>query len=122
KHQKKPDFETLRNILTENIYGIEINSQAIKVAAFSLYLALVDNLNPKTLWQSENYKLPYLINDPEDETIPVQGNNLFCRDAILTNEEIEKIDFQLVVGNPPFGTKNPSDSIKKYSKHNKFPQ
>lgn len=122
KHQKKPDFETLRNILTENIYGIEINSQAIKVAAFSLYLALVDNLNPKTLWQSENYKLPYLINDPEDETIPVQGNNLFCRDAILTNEEIEKIDFQLVVGNPPFGTKNRSDSIKKYCKHHKFAQ
>ncbi|HIP33689.1 MAG TPA: endonuclease [Bacteroidia bacterium] len=116
KHNKKlTDFNKLKRLLTENIYGIEINSQSIKVTAFSLYLALVDELNPKTFWQNKNYRLPYLINDANDTTLKEQGNNLFCRDTIETNNEIESIEFDLVVGNPPFGTKNLLPSIKSYS-------
>ena len=114
---KLTDFEKLKKLLTENIYGIEITSQSIKVAAFSLYLALMDNLNPKTLWQ---YRiLPYLINDPENIPADKQGHNLFKRDTIEINEEIEKIEFDLVIGNPPFGTENKPnkvlpDSIRRY--------
>ena len=116
KHNKKlTDFNKLKRLLTENIFGIEINSQSIKVTAFSLYLALVDELNPKTFWQNKNYRLPYLINDANDTTLKEQGNNLFCRDTIETNNEIESIEFDLVVGNPPFGTKNLLPSIKSYS-------
>jgi len=116
KHNKKlSDFNELKRLLTENIYGIEINSQSIKVTAFSLYLALVDELNPKTFWQNKNYRLPYLINDANDPTLKEQGNNLFCRDTIETNNEIESIEFELVVGNPPFGTKNLLPSIINYS-------
>ena len=120
---KLTDFDTLNKILKDNIYGIEQNNQAVIVAAFSLYLALVDNLDPKTLWIS--IKLPCLINDPN---IPEKkcGNNLFCRDTIAQNEEIESIQFDLVVGNPPFGTENKSkgvvlsESIRKYCNQNGF--
>ena len=45
----KISFKELKKILLENIYGIEIDPLAIKVAAFSLYLALVQQLDPKTL-------------------------------------------------------------------------
>lgn len=121
KHNKKlTDFDKLKRLLTENIYGIEINSQSIKVAAFSLYLALVDELNPKTFWQNKNYRLPYLINDANDTTLKEQGNNLFCRDAIETNSKIESIEFDLVVGNPPFGTKKLLPSITNYCKKESF--
>lgn len=120
---KLTDFKILSNLLTDNIFGIEINSQSIKVAAFSLYLALVDNLNPKTIWQNKNYKLPYLINDLKDKSIKKQGKNLYCRDTISTNEEIENIEFDLVVGNPPFGTKELLPSIKSYNvEHNFAPE
>lgn len=110
KHgEKLTDFEELKKLLTDNIFGIEITPQSIKVAAFSLYLALLDNLNPKTLWQ---YRiLPYLINDPETIPADKQGKNLYRRDTIETNEEIEKIGFDLVVGNPPFGTENKPNKI-----------
>ena len=40
--------------------------------------------------------------------------SLFCRDTIKTNPEIETIEFDLVVGNPPFGTDIKSDSIRTY--------
>jgi type I restriction-modification system DNA methylase subunit len=113
--EKLTDFNELKKLLTDNIFGIEIHPQSIKVAAFSLYLALVDNLNPKTIWQNKDYRLPYLINDPSDDTLVEQGNNLFRTDTIKENPEIEKIDFNLVVGNPPFGTKNLSQSIRDYS-------
>ena len=113
-NKKLSDFDDLKTLLTNNIFGIELQPQAIKVAAFSLYLALVDNLNPKTIWQEENNKLPALINNPNDDSLKVQGHNLFCRDTIEKNKEIEEIKFDLVVGNPPFGTKNLLPSIRNY--------
>jgi len=108
-NEKLTDFKKLNKILTDNIYGIEQNNQAIIVAAFSLYLALVDNLAPKTLWLST--KLPCLINDPDHVPEKKKGNNLFCRDTIAQNDDIESIQFDLVVGNPPFGTENKSKGV-----------
>jgi len=113
KHGKKlSDFNVLKELLVNNIFGIEIHPQAIKVAAFSLYLALVDCLDPKTLWQKEQHRLPYLINDSDDLTLKRQGNNLFREDTI--KETISFNEFDLIIGNPPFGTKNLSESIRKY--------
>ncbi|MGN6265770.1 MAG: Eco57I restriction-modification methylase domain-containing protein, partial [Ginsengibacter sp.] len=113
--EKLTDFDKLKKLLTDNVFGIELHPQAIKVAAFSLYLALVDNLDPKTLWQKKKHRLPNLINNPDDKSLKAQGRNLFCRDTIKHNKEIENIKFDLVVGNPPFGTTDLSESIRKYS-------
>ncbi len=112
--EKLTKFDKLKKLLTDNIFGIELHPQAIKIAAFSLYLALVDNLDPKTLWQNKNHRLPSLINDPEDKSLIEQGNNLFRRDTILQNKEIEDIKFDLVIGNPPFGTTDLSESVRNY--------
>ncbi|WP_277014929.1 N-6 DNA methylase [Flavobacterium lindanitolerans] len=115
KHKEKlTDFEQLKQLLTNNIFGIELHPQAIKVAAFSLYLALVDCLDPKTLWQKKKHRLPNLVNNPDDSSLITQGGNLFCRDTIEQNKEIETIEFDLVVGNPPFGTTDLSASIRSY--------
>lgn len=123
KHgEKLTDFDTLKQLLTGNIFGIELHQQSIKIAAFSLYLALVDNLNPKTIWQEDNKKLPNLINNPLDYSIKEQGKNLFCRDTISENKEIESLSFDLVVGNPPFGTKDLLKSIRGYCDQNGFPK
>lgn len=119
-NEKLTDFDKLKELLTDNIFGIELNQQAIKVAAFSLYLALVDNLDPKTLWQNKKHRLPNLINNPNDKSLKAQGKNLFCRDTIDTNKEIEDIKFDLVVGNPPFGTTDLSESIRNYCDEHNF--
>lgn len=112
--EKLTDFDKLKKLLTDNIFGIELHPQAIKVAAFSLYLALVDKLDPKTLWQKKKHRLPNLINNPDDKLLKVQGENLFCRDTILENKEIEAINFDLIVGNPPFGTSDLAESVRSY--------
>jgi len=83
--------DLLRSILTENIYGVDSNKDAIDVAIFSLYLAVLDYKNPKTL---EKFELPNL-----------KSKNLFVadffdEDALRT---LGTIPFDFIVGNPPWG-------------------
>jgi len=124
KHNKKlNNFGVLVNVLKDNIFGIELDSKSIKVAAFSLYLALLDNLDPKTGWWNKTIQFPYLINDPEDTSLKEQGNNLFKRDTISDFSDIEELkNFDLIVGNPPFGTKNLLPTITAYCKKESFAQ
>ena len=104
-------FDIICQIVKDNIFGIEINKEAIKVAAFSIYLAMLNRLNPKTLWQ--NRRFPYLIYDPDEKDEDKQGQNLF-RMSSLGSGPFEELNIDLVVGNPPFGTKKLSTEVKDY--------
>lgn len=112
------DFDTLKYILCNYIYGIDIDFTALSVASFSLYLALVDELNPRTLWSQPNKELPYLIHVKQGNE-QVNGN-LWCEDTIATDfsKLIPKVD--LIVGNPPYGTRHKQASIKKYCKEHQI--
>lgn len=91
----------LREILRTQITGIEINEEAIHVAAFSLYLALLNYQEPKSILaqieQTGGKKpLPFLIYDSEqiedDEHYPV----LFQASSFsLMNSEREYIKEKL---------------------------
>ncbi len=119
--EKLTDFSKLKKLLTDNIFGIELHPQAIKITAFSLYLALVDNLDPKTLWQDRKHRLPNLVNNPNDKSLKEQGRNLFCRDTISDLSSISELNnFQLIIGNPPFGTGVLPKSVSDYCKRKGF--
>ena len=104
--EKSIDFETIKEITLNNIYGIERNEEAIKVAAFSIYLTMLNRLNPRTLWEKK--KFPKLIYDNDSG-----GTNLFTMSS-LSKGPFEEIDFQLIVGNPPFKGRAIDDEGKKY--------
>ena len=116
--KEKIDFQTLRNILCKSIIGIDIDETALSVTAFSLYLTLINELDPKTLWADPSYKLPYLIHH-EGATASVEGN-LWCADAIATDFTAFIPVVDLVVGNPPYGTKHDQQSISDYCKAQGF--
>ncbi|WP_029274229.1 N-6 DNA methylase [Pedobacter borealis] len=129
QNKKLNNFNVLVDILKANIFGIELDSKSIKVAAFSLYLALLDNLDPKTGWWNKTIQFPYLVNDPEDTGLKEQGNNLFKRDTISDLSEIKELrNFDLIVGNPPFGellsekkdVENIQKNIRAYCSKEKF--
>lgn len=111
---KQIEFKDLREIVKNNIYGIELDRYAIRVAAFSIYLAIIEQLNPKTLWINRSYKFPHLINDPQDVSLEHQGNNLFRADTIGEINPANLPKFDLVVGNPPFGAKIKLPSVRKF--------
>ena len=106
------DFQTLRSILCDNIYGIDIDATALSVAAFSLYLSLINELEPRTLWADDAYKLPCLIHRDKSEGA-VEGN-LWCADSLATDLTAILPEMDLVVGNPPYGTRHNQQSIKDY--------
>lgn len=87
------DDDLLRNILKDNIFGIDRNDGAIDVAIFSLYIAMLDYKNPKTL---ERFRLPDLKN----------SNLLVCD---FFDEEkaapLQKKTFDYILGNPPWSDK-----------------
>ena len=85
--------DVLKKIAEENIYGIDQDDNAINVAVFSVYLALLDYIkDPKDI---ENFKFPKLIE-----------RNFFTNDFFDLNADfnniIKKIKFNFILGNPPW--------------------
>ncbi|MCR6639607.1 MAG: SAM-dependent methyltransferase [Sporocytophaga sp.] len=128
------DEKTLKQLLAENIFGIETHTEAIKVTAFSLYLTFLHYMNPKKILHKVKFS-PLIIwtskkevKEREDKTF---GNNLlqastFCQydeNFDHTNKEVKsffKNDFDLVVGNPPWRRGNLETEIKEFSIRTKW--
>jgi len=100
------------NILKNSIFGIDIDkdSYALKIASFSLYLALFEDENPeilKNMIKENKIRLPNLINENL-----IKGNS-------LTESIFNDMKFDCIVGNPPWGSIDKKD--KNYrSKINKI--
>lgn len=89
--------EKLKVLLTNNIFGIDKDENAISVAIFSLYITLLDNLKPKSI---VGFEFPLLEN-----------TNFFTADFFNEehefNIELKKQHFEFILGNPPWATKHP---------------
>jgi N-6 DNA Methylase len=83
-----PTYASLRRLLTDHIFGIDINPAAARVAAFGAYLALLEEVDPPTIWKTVT--LPKLI-----------GRNIIVSDAFEDHELSDK-KFDVVVSNPPW--------------------
>ena len=125
KRQEKGDnltFDELKSILKDQIAGIEINENAARIAAFSLYLSLLHYLEPPTISLQiiEGKKLPCLLfgeGGGESHYHSIWAGNSFDTEAIDSNP-ILKARFgrncaDVVVGNPPWGSLNAATETNK---------
>lgn len=85
----------LWKLVEDNIYGIDIDSNAIDIAIFSLYVTILDYKEPKEI--SNNFKFKELKN------INFFPNADFFDENHAFNKVLngKKLDF--VIGNPPWG-------------------
>lgn len=93
----------LNTLLKECIFGVDLNEEAVRVASFSLSLALCDFLDPRSIWNELSF--PKLVN-----------TNLVVSDFFddRLNEVLSQYD--IVIGNPPWQsqlTKSAVDYLKK---------
>lgn len=98
------DDQEKENILTKQIYGVDLNRNALKIATLSLYIAYLDSIDPKDI-EISNKTLPKLID-----------NNLIFSDFFENELVINDLRFDLVIGNPPWysiGGKHLAYSNKK---------
>jgi hypothetical protein len=87
----------LRALLVRNIYGVERNRDACHVAAFSLYLTLLDYVDPRDLSRVAAGE------DPEKLFPALIDHNLFAADFFDVSAERklpQRVD--CIVGNPPW--------------------
>lgn len=95
-------FNTLKHILGRQIIGIEVNEEAARITAFSLYLAMLHYLSPPSILDhvAAGNRLPNLI--VSDQKTPNHFDNLHIGNAFaIDNIVVGNVD--IVVGNPPWG-------------------
>lgn len=109
--------EKIKGFAENNLFGIDINPQALKVTCFSIYIALLDYLEPADI---NVYQFPELI-----------GKNLFeCNFFGKLNDknELEPAEFEEVIkqvkpkfilGNPPWKSKKDDPIHTNWLKVNK---
>ena len=95
-HNRDPLVSDLKPLLADNFYGVDINPNAVRVACFSLYLAMADAIDPKH-YVSREKVFPRL-----------RGTRLITTDFFdeLTEGISSQHDagtFNLVIGNAPWG-------------------
>lgn len=87
--------ETLRRLLERNIFGVDIDPHAVRVACFSLYLAMCDEIEPRHYWTQVTFPT-------------MRQRRLICADFFdETHEGFNSTNdqqaYDLVVGNAPWG-------------------
>lgn len=104
--------DELHEILQKQIFGLDIDQDAIYVAAFSLYLALLE-LDPDPQ-PPDALRLPPLIeNSQQKDQLP----NLYIQDFLNIEHEFNQNypfsngGFDLITGNPPWTALKKSENI-----------
>lgn len=90
RSKKKPQPAELASLLKRHIFGVDMDEDACSVTEFSLYLTLLDYVQPSDLVDHPRFRLPTL-----------RGNNIFCRDFFNT-QPFAKARFHWIAGNPPW--------------------
>lgn len=116
----------LEKLLLDNIFGIEKDTEAIKITAFSLYLIFLNNIEPKKVL-SRDVRFKPLIRWGDRKELKrhknkKSGNNLFQFSTFALPLDVRKNKFDLVVGNPPWKHGKPSSDVKKYLSNHRLPQ
>jgi Eco57I restriction-modification methylase len=106
-NKREPLVSDLKPLLANNLWGIDRDPEAVRVACFSLYLAMADAIEPKYYLKREKVfprlrGLRLLDCDFFDEEVP----------GIKTPEasDNEEAKFDLVIGNAPWGDKSIKDT------------
>lgn len=99
----------IREIAKNNLFGIDINEEALKVTCFSIYIALLDYQQPKDI---DKYPFPNLL-----------GTNLFKANFFDKSHDFNKViknnPPKFILGNPPWKSKKEDVVHVKWLKDNK---
>ena len=122
-----------RDILVNNLYGVDIDNQAVEVAQLSLYLKLLQDETPGSTRQ-------YFLDFEQQALLPTLNKNIVCGNSligtdVLSGELFEPVEerklnpmdyeqrfpeilnrggFDAIVGNPPYVRQETLSNIKGY--------
>lgn len=93
---QRPNVDTLKWILRQSIFGIEVDRNTVHLTAFSMCLAICDALQPDVIWEELKFDKLRESNLLEADFFSVlldfhQGKSTILQEG-----------FDVVIGNPPF--------------------
>lgn len=99
--------ETLRRLLERNIFGVDKDQHAVRVACFSLYLAMCDEIEPRHYWTQVTFP-------------PMRGRRLICSDFFTEGKAgfdtaADSASYDLVLGNAPWGGGVITEDARKWA-------
>ena len=97
--------DTLRRLLERNIFGVDKDPHAVRVACFSLYLAMCDEIEPRYYWSQVTF--------PQMRRRRLVCSDFFSEDQVGINTKKNALSYDLVIGNAPFG----ENVITKEARH-----
>ena len=112
--------KALLKIIKDNIFGVDIEDESVRLTVFSLCLALCDELTPMQIWTELKF----------DETFKI---NFIAKNFFEFLNDADKETWDLVIGNPPFKELSPNkeeyekivelnEEVKQRSKEKIYPQ
>jgi hypothetical protein len=97
-----PKPADLRLLLERNLFGVDIDPHAVRVASFSLYLAMCDEIDPKHYWTQVRF--------PRLRGSSLVRSDFFAEDVEGIRTEDDAGNFDIVAGNAPWGRNTVGDS------------
>lgn len=94
-HRKKPSAAVLTRLLARNLFGVDRDEHAVRVASFSLYLAMCDEIDPRYYWTQVAF--------PNLRGRRLIAKDFFREDVAGFRTAEDARSFDLVVGNAPWG-------------------
>lgn len=104
-NRRKPDAAILRQLLERHLFGVDKDEHAVRVASFSLYLAMCDEIDPKYYWS--HVKFPSL----RGKTII--ASDFFAEDIHGFQSKEDGEQYDVIIGNVPWGRNTVGDSDMK---------
>ncbi len=110
---KEPSRGLIRSTLHQQIYGVDISESAVRVAAFSLYLAALEldpnPGSPQTLKFEPLIGKTLIIDDAWNVEIPANGQT-----ELAKGDTFKKFD--VIVGNPPWSYHGQETSVARHTR------
>jgi len=101
--------EVLRRLLTDNLLGVDKDPHAVRVACFSLYLAMCDEIEPRHYWTQIRFPT-------------MRDQRLICSDFFAGGEGFDDLasthKYDLVIGNAPWGDGLATELSNRWAKTN----
>jgi hypothetical protein len=106
---QKPPTKILKRLLQRNLLGVDIDPHAVRVASFSLYLTMCDEIDPKTYLKTT--KFPRL----RDKRL-IRGD-FFQEDLRGFSTGADGATYDLVIGNAPWGERTETDHAHQWARN-----
>lgn len=105
--------EILTEILEGKLFGVDINPHAARVASFSLYLAMCDEIDPRKYWTDVTF--------PSLRDRRIVTSDFFEEHGGGFDSEAAGGHYDLVIGNAPWGGQTLSNAARDWSRKYEWP-